>query len=60
MQKICDLIVEAGGTPIATVDDLARAVDDAGETITLRIVRGTDERTVEVSLEPAPSETDDG
>jgi serine protease Do len=48
-----DLIVAAGGEPIARVDDLYRTLDAAtpGGTLELSVVRGTDERTVVVSLD---------
>jgi serine protease Do len=45
-----DLIVEAAGTPIRDVDDLQDAVSGARGAVPLRIVRGTEERTV--SVEP--------
>ncbi|MFL5821223.1 MAG: S1C family serine protease [Solirubrobacteraceae bacterium] len=48
-----DLIVAAGGRPIAGVDDLYEALDQAtaGAKLRLTVVRGTDERDVEVSLD---------
>jgi serine protease Do len=46
-----DLVVAAGGSPVTEVDDLFAALDHAGETIELVVVRGTDdERTVTVSF----------
>ena len=48
-----DLIVAAGGTEITRLDDLYGAIDSlASETATLElsVVRGTDERTVTVTL----------
>jgi serine protease Do len=47
-----DLLVEAEGRGIERADDLHEALDSAGTggSITLRIVRGTEERTVSVSL----------
>ncbi len=46
-----DLIVTVGGQPVRTVDDLLDAVQTAtGATIELGVVRGAEERTVQVSL----------
>jgi len=46
-----DLIVAAGGQPVRTPDDLFDALKAArGGTVSLTIVRGTDERTIEVTL----------
>ncbi len=46
-----DLIVAAGGQPTRTLDDLFDALQAAGSgTIELRLVRGTEERTVQVAL----------
>jgi serine protease Do len=46
-----DLIVAAGGQPLRTVDDLFDALQAAGTgTIELNLVRGTEERTVQVAL----------
>ncbi|HEX9415340.1 MAG TPA: S1C family serine protease [Gaiellaceae bacterium] len=47
-----DLIVSAGGTAIAGVDDLYELLDKTGPEgkIELELVRGTDERAVEVTL----------
>jgi len=46
-----DLIVAAGGQPVRTVDDLFDALQAAGTgTIELKLVRGTEERTVQVTL----------
>jgi DNA-binding MarR family transcriptional regulator len=53
-----DLITAAGGSEVRTVGDLQRAVAGAGETGTLRldVVRGVEERSVDVSLTaPAPA-----
>lgn len=46
-----DLIVEAGGRPIGQVDDMFEAIASAkeGKAIKLTLVRGTEERTVEVT-----------
>ncbi|MGH3411070.1 MAG: S1C family serine protease [Streptosporangiaceae bacterium] len=46
-----DLIVAAAGHPIRTPDDLFDALRTAqGGTITLNVIRGTDERSIEVTL----------
>ncbi len=46
-----DLIVTVGGQPVRTVDDLLDAVQTAsGASIELGVVRGAEERTVQVSL----------
>jgi serine protease Do len=46
-----DLIVGAAGNPVRTADDLFDALAAArGGTIELNVVRGTDERTVQVTL----------
>jgi S1-C subfamily serine protease len=46
-----DLIVAAAGHPIRTPDDLFDALKAAqGGTITLNVIRGTDERTIEVTF----------
>lgn len=46
-----DLIVEAGGSPAVTVDDLHDALDRADATLELRIVRGVEEMSVVVQLD---------
>jgi S1-C subfamily serine protease len=46
-----DLLVAAGGTPLASVDDLFTALEGAGATLDLTVVRGLDERTVTVSFD---------
>jgi S1-C subfamily serine protease len=48
-----DLIAAAGGTELEGVDALYDALDalSPGATLELTVVRGTDERTVEVSFE---------
>ena len=44
-----DLIVAAAGQPVGSVDDLFDALQGAqGGTLELRVVRGADERTVQV------------
>src|SRR5512132_3957424 len=47
-----DLVVEAGGRAVTDADELYEALDQVGEgqTLTLRVVRGTDELTVTVSF----------
>jgi S1-C subfamily serine protease len=45
------MIVAVGGQPVRTVDDLYDALQAAGTgTIALSLVRGTEERTVQVAL----------
>jgi serine protease Do len=47
-----DLIVAAGGAPVARVDDLQAQLEAAkGPALTLTVVRGAEEREVEVKLE---------
>jgi len=48
-----DLIVEAAGRPVGDVDDLFQALDAATDSIELKILRGTEERTVPVTFAPA-------
>jgi serine protease Do len=45
-----DLIVAAAGQPVRTVDDLSGALQAADDTIELNILRGTDERSIQVAL----------
>ena len=47
-----DLLVEAGGRAVTDADELYEVLDQVGEdqTLTLRVVRGTDELTVTVSF----------
>ena len=46
-----DLLIEAGGREIREPDDVYDALGSfSGNSITLKIVRGTDERTIEVSF----------
>jgi len=45
-----DLVTGAGGTEIRTIGDLHRALHRAKGTVKLDVVRGVDERSVEVSL----------
>jgi serine protease Do len=53
--SVGDLIVEASGKPVANSDDLFDALASAAESHSLRltIVRGAEERTVEVSFDQA-------
>ncbi|HSH21430.1 MAG TPA: trypsin-like peptidase domain-containing protein [Candidatus Caenarcaniphilales bacterium] len=52
-----DLIVEAGGRPLHDADDLYEVLGGvpAGGSLTLRVVRGAEERTVEVAFGEGPS-----
>ena len=43
-----DLIVDVAGKPVTDADELVEAISGAGDTFEVRIVRGTDERTVTV------------
>jgi serine protease Do len=45
-----DLLVRAGDRPLASMDDLFDALDGAGDTLAVALVRGTDERELEVAL----------
>jgi serine protease Do len=45
-----DLIVAAAGHPVRTVDDLSGALQTAGDTIELNVLRGTDERSIQVAF----------
>jgi serine protease Do len=47
-----DLIIEAGGRPIREPDDVYDALGaiQSGSTLSLRVVRGADERTIEVTF----------
>jgi S1-C subfamily serine protease len=46
-----DQILRAGDVAISTVDELQRALGEAGSTISLRILRGTEEIDVLVDFE---------
>ena len=46
-----DLLVAAGDTPLTSIEALHDVLADVGETLTLTVVRGTDERT----RRPSPS-----
>jgi serine protease Do len=50
-----DLLVEAGGRPLSTADDLHSALEGLGadDTLALKVVRGTDELDVRVSFTSA-------
>jgi serine protease Do len=43
-----DLLIAAGDRPLAAVDDLFDALEAAGDSVALKLVRGTDEREVEI------------
>jgi serine protease Do len=45
-----DLLVKAGDRPLGGTDDLFDALDGAGDALALTVVRGTDEREIEVPL----------
>jgi DNA-binding MarR family transcriptional regulator len=45
-----DLVVGVAGDEVHTIGDLHRAVTHAGATITLSVVRGVEERTIEIAL----------
>ena len=45
-----DLIVAAAGQPVRTIDDLSGALRAATDTIELNVLRGTDERSIQVPL----------
>ncbi len=45
-----DLVVTAAGAPVDGIDALYAALDGTGDTLTLGIVRGTEEREIEVSF----------
>ena len=46
-----DLLVRASGKPLTSMDDLFDALDEAGDKLALGIVRGTEERDLEVHLQ---------
>jgi DNA-binding MarR family transcriptional regulator len=48
-----DLVVGAGGAPVRSIGDLDRAVRKAGTSLALDVVRGVEERSVEVALDSA-------
>jgi serine protease Do len=43
-----DLIVAAAGQPVSSIDDLSGALRAAGGSIELNVIRGTDERSIQV------------
>ena len=45
-----DLIVAAGGNDVVKADDLYQALDSAGDTLEVKILRGSEERIVELRL----------
>jgi serine protease Do len=45
-----DLLIRAGDTPLTSMDDLFDALDRAGDKLALGVVRGTEERNLEVDL----------
>ena len=45
-----DLIVAAAGQPVRTIDDLSGALRAAGDATELNVLRGTDERSIQVAL----------
>ena len=45
-----DLIVTAAGQPVRSADDLAGALRTAAGAIELTVMRGTDERTIQVTF----------
>jgi serine protease Do len=45
-----DLILAAASQPVRTIDDLSGALRVAGDTIELAVLRGTDERSIQVAL----------
>jgi len=45
-----DLILAAAGQPIRTIDDLTGALRTASGTLELNVLRGTDERSIQVTL----------
>jgi S1-C subfamily serine protease len=48
-----DLLVAVGDVPLASIEALHDALASAGAALTLTVVRGTEERTVTVDLQPA-------
>jgi serine protease Do len=45
-----DLLVRAGGRPLASMDDLFDALDGTGDKLVLAVVRGSEEREFEIDL----------
>jgi DNA-binding MarR family transcriptional regulator len=54
-----DLVTGAGGAPVRSIGDLHRAVRKAGDALALDVVRGVDERAVEVTLTTSAGESAD-
>lgn len=52
--QVGDLVSAAAGTPITAVDDLHAALDAAGETLELQLVRGTEDLAATITF-AAPS-----
>ena len=46
-----DLLVRAGDRPLTSMDDLFDALDQSGGRLALGVVRGTEERALEVDLQ---------
>ena len=53
-----DLVVAVDGHETPDVDALWDVLDDAGDTVVLRLVRGTDEREVTLSFAADPGSPD--
>ena len=46
-----DLLIRAGDRPLAGMDDLFEALDRAGDTVALAVLRGAEERELKVDLQ---------
>jgi serine protease Do len=55
-----DLLVAAGGQPLTNADELYDALDGAGESLLLSVVRGVEELTVTVSFAEAGAAREEG
>ncbi|MEX2588003.1 MAG: PDZ domain-containing protein [Actinomycetota bacterium] len=57
--RIGDIITEVDGTEISSIEELAEALGnyEAGDTVSLAYERGTDSRTVDVTLRSLPGST---
>ena len=57
-----DLLVAAGGRALAAADDLFEVLEGVGESapLPLTVVRGTDERQVEVRFQPPEPQSEPG
>jgi putative serine protease PepD len=51
-----DLVTAVAGQPVADVDDLWDALEAAGDTAEIEVVRGTETRTVTVSFSASPAD----